>query len=222
MCELEVKICGITREEDFKICIESGIDCIGFIYYEKSKRFINFEDSARINSLSDSISSAGVFVDSPLEFIIEGVNKVGLDIVQLHGKESIPFILKLKKSLNDVKIIKCLYFDSSPSVSLIDEYNSCCDAFLIEGEKERLPGGNGLSWNYSRLKDFSDNYPLIAAGGLNADNLVMAVEKSMVKAVDLSSGVEISPGIKDHEKIIEIGIIKKEIKFKDKLRRIFK
>jgi|GEM_PF-152387 len=207
----EIKICGITNYEDAAVCEKNKIDCIGFVYFKKSKRYITPEKTSEITKKLQNISVAGVFVDSTVEEVIDTVKTAGLDIVQLHGKESYEYITKLK-SLIKINVIKCLYVDDYPGIDMISDYSGLCRGFILEAEKKELPGGNGEKWNYSRLSDLSKDKRIIAAGGLNPENLKYAAEKSGCSAFDMSSGVEISPGKKSHEKIRKIAKLKKEIK----------
>lgn len=216
----QVKICGITKLEDAQICIENKIDCIGFIYFKKSKRFISIKDTLEITGRISGIKKAGVFVNEKSDFILRAVKEAGLDIIQLHGNESPLFIEKIKSETN-AKIIKCLYFDSHPKFENIGDYKGLTDAFLIEASKDVLPGGNGLFWDYSRISRYCDDFKLVVAGGLNPENFCDAVEKSRCIGFDMSSGVEISPGIKDHSKIEQIGKLKNQILIENKNGGIF-
>jgi len=210
MSNPEIKICGITNYDDAAVCEKSGIDCIGFVYFEKSKRYITPEKTGEITKKLKNISSAGVFVDSPVEEVIDTVKTAGLNIVQLHGKESCEYITRLK-SLIKINVIKCLYVDDYPGIDMISDYSGLCTGFIIEAEKKELPGGNGEKWDYSKLADLSQDKRIIAAGGISPENLKNAAEKSGCSAFDMSSGVEISPGKKNHEKIRKIAKLKNEI-----------
>ncbi|MGM0419066.1 MAG: phosphoribosylanthranilate isomerase [Thermodesulfobacteriota bacterium] len=219
MINPEVKICGITNYEDARICEKSGIDCIGFVYFKKSKRYITPEKTSEITKKLENISAAGVFVDSPVEEVIDTVKTAGLDTVQLHGKESYEYITRLKSLIN-INVIKCLYVNDYPGINMISDYSGLCRGFIIEAEKKELPGGNGEKWDYSKLAGLSKDKRIIAAGGLNPENFKNAAEKSGCSAFDMSSGVEISPGKKNHEKIKIIAKLKQEIII-NKTGRIF-
>lgn len=220
MTNPEVKICGITNIEDAIFCAENLIDCLGFVYFEKSKRFITPKLTGEITEKLENISFAGVFVDSPIDYVLEAVEIGNLDIIQLHGKESVQYVKELKKSTK-AKIVKCLYINDEPNIQKIDEYKEFVHAFIIEAEKNILPGGNGIGWDYSKLSELSKKYKIISAGGINPLNFEKAVNSSGCSAFDMSSGVEVSPGIKDHQKIKQIADLKNKIQIKNNYGRIF-
>ncbi|MDY0132358.1 MAG: phosphoribosylanthranilate isomerase [Desulforegulaceae bacterium] len=220
MINPEVKICGITNFEDAFFCRLNKIDCLGFVFFEKSKRFITPKNVGKITEKLENISFAGVFVDSSMDFVLEAVELGNLDFIQLHGKESIDYIETLQKKTK-AKIIKCLYINDEPNVEKIEEYKSLTHGFIVEAQKNILPGGNGIDWDYSKVFEFSKKYKIISAGGINPSNFEKALKLSGATAFDMSSGVEISPGIKDHKKIKQIADLKNKIKIKNNYGRIF-
>ena len=217
----QVKICGLTRVDEAMQCAELGPDAIGLVFFEKSTRNITIEKAKEISlNLPKDISTIGVFVNQPLGYIMERVEKCSLDAVQLHGMEPPDLVNQLMEQ--DLIVIKCLYVDSRPFLKDVSEYNAT--AYLVECAKGILPGGNALSWNWARVKDFGINHLFILAGGLKPENIKGAIHKSLPHAVDVSSGVEKAPGRKDITKIkafIE-AVSKSSIVKKNNLRRIFK
>jgi phosphoribosylanthranilate isomerase len=194
----QIKICGLTRIEHAAACAEFGADALGFIFYAKSPRHLSREKAAEIiHNIQAPIATVGVFVNETFETIMEHVEFCGLTAVQLHGHESPKLVNRLRSE--NIRVIKALFSEKAPSMEEVRKYDA--DAYLVECGKGILPGGNALTWNWGDAKPFGEKYPLILAGGLSADNIVSAVTAALPEAVDVSSGVEISPGIKDIEKI---------------------
>ena len=216
----QVKICGLTRVDEAIKCAELGADAIGLVFFEKSARNVTIEQANEISlSLPENISTIGVFVNEPFGYIMERVEKCSLNAVQLHGMEGPDLVNQLMEQ--GLIVIKCLYLDSEPFLTDVIKYNAT--GYLVECAKGILPGGNALSWDWARAKDFGKKHPFILAGGLSLENITRAIYKSLPDAVDISSGVEKEPGRKDILKIkafIE-AVSKSSIKKKNSLRRIF-
>lgn len=188
---IRVKICGITRLEDALTAQKSGADALGFIFYKKSKRYIEPERAATIiQELNPFISKVGVFVDEDTDVINDIASKCGLTHIQLHGQESVSIAQKIHKG-----IIKALNYDEH----LIQKINEWQDYdLLIDSGTKDHPGGTGKTLPWEAIKDIVKNYNFILAGGLNPENVSQAIKILDPPAVDVNSGVEISPGIKDH------------------------
>lgn len=194
----EIKICGITGVKDALSCVKLGADAIGLVFYSKSPRFVTDERAHKICLvLPKKIKKVGVFVDSAFESIMQKVKRCGINAVQLHGNEQ----PELAESLirEGLIVIKALFLERKPSFG--DAANYKASAFLVECGKGVLPGGNALSWDWEKAKNISGKYPLILAGGLTPENVSHAVSLCLPDAVDVSSGVEFAPGIKDIEKV---------------------
>ena len=216
----QVKICGLTRVDEAVKCAELGPDAIGLVFFEKSPRNVTMEQAKKISlSLPKNISTIGVFVDKPFGHIMERVEKCALNGVQLHGMENPDLVRKLIEQ--DLIVIKCLYLDSRPFLKEASRYNAT--GYLVECAKGVLPGGNALSWNWSRAEEFGKKHPFILAGGLCPENISSAIDKSRPHAVDISSGVEKEPGRKDITKIKAFikAVSKSSIEDKNNSRRIF-
>ncbi len=195
----EIKICGLTRVDEAVASAKAGADAIGLVFFERSPRNVTVEQAGEISrALPGHTASVGVFVNASLEFIKERVESCGLDFVQLHGKESPGFVTDLNKM--GLSVIKGLYLENSPYISEADQYPAA--AFLVECAKGVLPGGNALSWNFKRAGTFGETHPLIIAGGLSPENVGKAVRDAFPDAVDVSSGVESTPGRKDISRVI--------------------
>ncbi len=195
---IQVKICGITIEEEASACVSLGADAIGLVFYPPSSRHVSREQARRITAvIPDNILTVGVFVDEAPETVESIVEYCGLKAVQLHGVES-PAAAMAMKSMK-VKIIKTIFANGTPALSDMEYYD--VDAFLLEAPRGPIPGGTGTSWDWSLITDLSKSYPVILAGGLNPENVVEAVRASLPDAVDVSSGVERAPGLKDMDKV---------------------
>jgi phosphoribosylanthranilate isomerase len=193
-----VKICGITRVEDALAASGAGADALGFMFYAKSPRNVT-PDQARaiIARLPSGPAKVGVFVDEGFSRIMDIVRHCGLSGVQLHGEESPDLVLRLKKE--SLTVVKVLFAGKSPGFDQAHNYQP--SAFHVECGKGLLPGGNAMTWDWGDARNLPRTVPLILAGGLSPENVSDAIQQALPDAVDVSSGVELSPGIKDPEKI---------------------
>ena len=196
---LWVKICGLTDPDNALACARLCPDALGLVFYEKSPRHVTMDQAARITKvLPRSILTIGVFVDNSLEDILKIVKGCGLKGVQLHGKESPELVGQLKKE--DLFVIKALFAAKEPYLSRAMEYSNA-SALLVEYGKGILPGGNAESWNYELSCRIDTKTPVIIAGGLSPMNAAEAVKTARPFGVDVSSGVEKIPGLKDIDKV---------------------
>jgi phosphoribosylanthranilate isomerase len=193
-----VKICGITRVQDALRCAEFGADAIGCVFYPRSPRHLT-KDRARdiCAAVPDHLKTVGVFVDETFSSIMHHVEYCHLTTVQLHGKERPELVRRLRDE--GIHVIKALFIGGSPTVDDAAKYPAA--AFLVECGRGKHPGGNALEWNWEAAKNLGNEYPLILAGGLDPENVAQAVQMSAPCAVDVSSGVESSPGRKDFDKV---------------------
>ena len=194
-----IKICGLTEPDNALACAKLRPDALGLVFYEKSPRHVTMDQAARITQgLPRHILPIGVFVDNSLEDILEKVKRCALKGVQLHGKEPPDLVEQLKKE--HLFVIKALFAAKEPYLSRAKEY-STASALLVEYGKGILPGGNAESWNYELSCRIDMKSPIIIAGGLSPDNVTKAVKTVRPFGVDVSSGVEKSPGMKDIHKV---------------------
>ena len=194
----QVKICGLTREDEALACVELGADAIGCVFHPPSPRHLSDERARDIvRSLPPATCIVGVFVNESLSTIIRTVERSGLKAVQLHGQESAELVAALWKE--GVFVIKAVFVNGTPSLDLVGSFGS--SAYLVECAGGALPGGNALAWNWSAAVGISEENPVILAGGLNPENVSQAIQEALPDAVDVSSGVESSPGRKDMEKV---------------------
>jgi len=189
-----VKVCGITNIEDALLCANAGADILGFIFYEKSKRYISPEMAAEIIAkLSGKTSLTGVFVNLDADNINETVAMTGIDTVQLHGDES-PELLD-RVAANKVKAFRVgERFDFNK----VRQYESATPLFDSFSEIEF--GGTGRKFNWDIIpQEFTAKY--ILSGGISRENIEDAVNLLHPFAVDLSSSLELFPGKKDPQKV---------------------
>lgn len=214
----QIKICGLTLPEQARACADLATDAVGLIFYPKSPRFVTSDQAQAVcAALPPWVAKVGVFVDEPPELIIETVQSCGLTAVQLHGRET----PQLAKQLTEqsITVIKALYIEDEPSIETADSFPA--HAFLIECEKGILPGGNAMTWDWKAARDFGVQHRLILAGGLDPENIGKAIHDAAPDAVDVSSGVETSPGIKDMLKVERFIQAVRACSIDKPLRRIF-
>ena len=191
---VQIKICGLTHADEAAMCAALGIDAIGCVFFPKSPRHLTDEQARRIClSLPAEIARVGVFVNEPFASVMHKIAHCGLSAVQLHGRESPEFVTALRKE--SVTVIKALFDGGEPSLEDAHKYDA--SAFLLECAKGKLPGGNAMVWNWEKAKGFRDKRPFVLAGGLSPENVTDAIRVCSPYAVDVSSGVEASPGRKD-------------------------
>ncbi|MDD9304296.1 MAG: phosphoribosylanthranilate isomerase [Desulfobacter sp.] len=195
-----VKICGLTQPKNALACVHAGADMIGLVFFKKSPRNIEFDKAKQITSaLPVSVLVCGVFVDEDFDTIMQTVEGTGIQGVQLHGSE--PPLLAEQLSHQGLVVIKAFFAARKPDFSLVKTYEYA-DLCLVEYGKGVLPGGNAETWDYGLTQNLTPQVPLMLAGGLSPDNIGQALAQAPPMAVDASSGVELSPGIKDIPKVL--------------------
>ena len=197
---VRVKFCGITSVEDKDSAIKAGADAIGLVFFKDSPRFVALEKAEIIaKDTPPFVSIVGVFVNERLDFIEECVERCSLNAVQLHGDEDVNYCLKFKDlKLQGVKLIKGIRVRDRESLSVIEDCPA--DAILLDAYKKDAYGGTGQGFDRTLAviaKEYGKN--LIISGGLNADNVYDIIKEVKPYAVDVSSGIESSPGKKNIE-----------------------
>jgi phosphoribosylanthranilate isomerase len=193
----KIKICGLTRVEDALLSAQLGADFLGFIFVPDSPRFIEPEAAAEIiravAASEASPKAVGVFRDASNEYIREVAAVAGLDLVQLHGTETEEDISTL-----DLPAVKSFRVgDTLPDTTSVPS----AEWLLFDTYDERRTGGTGRRFDWSLLAMYPRSKPFFLAGGLTPDNVGAAVSLARPDAIDLASGVEAEPGIKDHDKL---------------------
>lgn len=195
----EIKICGITRLEDALCAAESGADAVGFIFHPASPRFIAPKRAkAIIAGLPAGIAAVGVFVNREAEEVARIAQECGLDMIQLHGDESSEYCRRFPPE----RVIKAVFPRRPEDLAALGAYD--VRAFLIDFREAARFGGTGKRADWQLAARLGESHPLILAGGLAMENIGEAIATVAPDAVDLNSGVEAAPGIKDREKIRRI------------------
>ena len=190
-----VKVCGTTRLKDALLAVECGADAIGFIFYKKSPRHVSAKTAKEICSkLPPFVHRVGVFVNETADTVNRIAERCGLDAVQLHGDESPAFCKKIK-----CRVIKVVRVKDVASLKEMSRY--VVDGFLLDTYKEDQWGGTGKVFDWELAVRAKKKGPVILAGGLNPRNVKAAIKKVQPYGVDVSSGVEQSPGKKDPKKV---------------------
>lgn len=200
MNKTRIKICGITNLEDARYASGALVDYLGFIFYEKSPRFIDPAEAGAIINWIEGPEKVGVFVNQSIDEVNTIAKQSGLDFVQLHGDESLEYC-----QLIDKPIIKAIHISSDTDVSELTEqiklYAEVSEFLLFDTKTDGLWGGTGQTFDWSILNNIPPDTRFFLSGGLNPDNVKQAINKVNPFAIDVSSGVEEEPGLKDFEKI---------------------
>ncbi len=191
-----IKICGLTREQDLHAVASCGADAIGLVFYEKSPRHVTLQQAVKLaRAVPPFVTVVGLFVNPTLEYVREVLTQVSLDVLQFHGEESPEFCeqfgkpyLKAIRVKAGVDLLQCAARYAGAQGLLLDAF--------IEGTH----GGTGESFDWA-LIPHDLPLPLILSGGLHAGNVAQAIKQVRPYAVDVSSGVEASKGIKDAAKV---------------------
>ncbi len=191
----KVKICGITSLDDALMAVEAGADALGFVFFEKSPRYLSPEVAARIiENIPPMVQVVGLFVNAELDFVNRTADSCGLDIVQLHGDESPAYCRLVRR-----RVMKAFRVRGPESLVSLADYRVA--AYLLDAYSPNAYGGTGESFDWECAAAAKEQGAIVLAGGLNPGNIALAVAKVAPYAVDVSSGVESSPGCKDPEKV---------------------
>lgn len=196
-----IKVCGMRNTQNIREVISTGIDWIGFIFYPKSPRYAgDFLDNKLIKSLS--VNKVGVFVNESVERILETAQKFNLDLIQLHGNESPKDCDELHK--NGYRVIKTLSIEKKEDLNSSKLYESVVDYFLFDTKSSNY-GGSGKCFDWSILSYYKNKTSFLLSGGIKPESAeeIKNLHHSQFYGIDLNSGFEIEPGLKDAEKINE-------------------
>ena len=196
---MKIKICGITNLDDARKCQKLGVNYLGFIFYKKSPRFINYSNAKKIIAgLNSKVQKVGVFVNTDSSEINIISRDIGLDYVQLHGNESEKDIFKIK--------LPCIKALDGNSKSLSKNINMFKNAkyLLLDNISKNIKGGSGNKFDWNNLKNIDNKKNIILSGGLNQENILDAIDKTGIEFYDFCSSTEIKPGIKNIKKIESI------------------
>lgn len=202
---MRLKICGITKVQQAIDIVNLGVDTLGFICLEQTPRYIKPEQIKKIvQELPNEISTVGVFVNEEIDTTIEIIDYTGLTAIQLHGEETATHCQQLSEALPESEIIKVFRYQNPESLADLDSYLPFIDTILLDAYQVGSYGGTGKQLQWQELKNFRPACPWLLAGGLKPENVIEALQTVSCDGLDLSSGVEISPGNKDLEKITQL------------------
>jgi phosphoribosylanthranilate isomerase len=195
-----VKICGITRLDDALLAADLGAWALGMIFYKRSQRACRLEDAETIAAaLRRRVELCGVFVNATLDGIARTSERLGLTIVQLQGDEGPSFCAEVARRTG-AKVAKAIPLRDAGSLRELERFHT--DFHLVDGHHDGLRGGTGQTFDWSLLTQRRSRVPLIVSGGLTAENVAAAIEAAGAPfAVDVASGVEAAPGVKDPRKL---------------------
>jgi phosphoribosylanthranilate isomerase len=191
-----VKICGITNVADGLAASEAGADALGFVFYDQSPRHVSVETAASIiHQLPQLVMKVGVFVNAPEDLVVAATRECGLNLLQFHGDESPEYCLQF-----GLMSMKAFRVRDAASLEQLQHYPT--EAWLLDAYTPDRHGGTGEKFNWDlALEARKLGRPIFLAGGLTPENVASAVRQAQPYGVDVSSGVELAPGRKDHVKV---------------------
>lgn len=202
---MRIKICGITRLDQGQAIASLGATALGFICVRASPRYISPDQIQAITSnLPEVVDRIGVFANATFEEIRETFHQAKLTGVQLHGDESPLFCDRLRQELPHGELIKAIRVKTPQSLTLAHSFIPHVDTLLLDAYHGQQLGGTGLTIDWQSLGEFRPAIPWFLAGGLNPDNIMEALSCLNPDGIDLSSGVERSPGDKDIAKVTQL------------------
>jgi phosphoribosylanthranilate isomerase len=194
---MKIKVCGMSEPQNIIEVANLAPDYMGFIFYEKSPRFVKDESAIELLESYPKIQKVGVFVNASLEYIEQKSKKHHFSFLQLHGKESVDFCRKIKQTINS-KIIKAFGVDENFDFLQVAEYQKVAD-YLLFDTKTAHYGGSGRKFSWDILKNYNNKIPIFLSGGLNLQNIDLATKIPFlnIHALDLNSQFEKKPAQKD-------------------------
>ncbi len=200
-----IKICGLSTPETLDAALEAGADLVGFVRFPKSPRHVSLDLGHRLSQRAKGRALRVVLlVDAGDEAIAQAVEALNPDLLQLHGSETPERVAEIR-SMVGRPVMKALGVAEAADLEALSSYSGGVDHLLLDAKPPRradaLPGGNGIAFDWRLLNRLDPSLSFMLSGGLNPDNVGEAIRLTRPKAVDVSSGVESGPGIKDPRKI---------------------
>ncbi len=205
---IQAKICGINSGDAMRESIDGGADFIGLVFYPPSPRAVTAIEAAQlVNDVPGHVAKVGLFVDMGDDMLTAILSRVSLDLLQLHGAET-PARVQEIKQLTNIPVMKAIRVATERDIAKADAYLDVADRILFDAKappdmEGALPGGNAVTFDWNLLAGRKWPCPWMLSGGLHAGNVAAAVATSGAPSVDVSSGVESSPGTKDPARIRE-------------------
>ena len=206
---LQVKICGITTANQGQAIAQLGATALGYICVERSPRYISPEQIAAITTVTPNVEHFGVFANAPVAEILAVATTTGITVIQLHGDETVTACQRLRDALetanlSKITLVKALRIRTAADLEMATTYEPYVDALLLDAYDPEQLGGTGHTLDWRSLQTFSPSCPWFLAGGLRPDNVRSALAQLSPSGIDLSSGVEKSPGDKDLAKVRQL------------------
>ncbi len=202
--DLTVKICGLRTPETLHAAIEAGADWVGFVFFPKSPRHVSLDEARALGPLvAGRAQKVALLVDAPDAMIADVIAALQPDFLQLHGHETPERVGEIKQRFG-LPLIKAVGIAGQDDLIQACAYESVVDWMLYDAKPPKqavLPGGNGVSFDWTLLKEAGKQHHFMLSGGLDADNVANALAITGAAGVDVSSGVESAPGIKDTKRI---------------------
>lgn len=199
-----VKICGLKDPAHIQIAADAGASYVGFVFFEKSPRNVSITQARDLALETPAgLAKVALTVNADDAFLDELLAHVPIDILQLHGKET-PERVADVKARTGLPVMKAIGISEQADTAQIDHYGEVADQLLVDAKAPKgaeLPGGNGLAFDWRLVKRKFWPKPWMLAGGLTPENVALAVQMTGAKQVDISSGVESAPGVKDPDLI---------------------
>lgn len=197
---MKVKLCGFSEESSLQVAINEKCDFLGFIFVEKSPRFITPKKAAAISSkVPSTIAKVAVVANANFDFISEIVAEFSPDFFQFHGSETVDFLKEFHQKFPQIKIIKAFGIADSSDLKAVADFENIADLFLFDGKNS----GSGKKFDWKILQNFSAKKDWFLSGGLNFDNIDEALKITNARMIDLSSGIEEIRGQKSPQLIKE-------------------
>lgn len=201
---VRVKICGVTSQQSMQDVASAGAQYAGLVFFAKSPRCVTFDEARSISIVAPPGVAKVALVVNPDNILLERlVAEVPLDMIQLHGSETPERVVEIKQKTG-LPVMKSVGLSEPDDLKTLDIYAGVADQIMVDAkpaEDTSLPGGNGFTFDWSLLEGKHWTVPWMLAGGLNSQNVLQAIKITGAQQIDVSSGVESSPGKKDKEKI---------------------
>lgn len=199
-----VKICGLSTPETLEAAIDAGADMVGFVFFAPSPRNLSLDQASALGrQAAGRALKVALSVDADDAFLDASVKACQPDLLQLHGGESPQRVLDLKARFN-LPVMKAIHVSGEADLAALTAYEGVADRLIFDARPPKgavLPGGNGAAFDWRILDHVRTQTPWMLSGGVNIDNVAAAIETTGARGIDVSSGVERAPGVKDPELI---------------------
>lgn len=198
---IEIKICGLKTDEAVEAALSAGADLVGFVFFPRSPRAVSLDEAVRLaEPVRGRAKIVALVVDADDGLLAAIADRLRPDLLQLHGHETPERVAEIRR-LTHLAVMKALPIADEADLAAVPAHAAIADRLLFDAKPpkhpEALPGGNGLPFDWRLVRDLDPGRPVMLSGGLKAENVAEAIAVTGVSAVDVSSGVESAPGVKD-------------------------